>query len=101
MHETYELRVVGALGRAGRTAFADLTVEVEPTATVLSGELSQAELHEVLDRIRALGLELIDIKVAPTAPHSSVPGEAVRDDGADHERRPRPIDEPQATNEPE
>ncbi len=38
----YEIRVVGALGPAGRDAFADLAVDVEPTATVLSGELSEA-----------------------------------------------------------
>jgi hypothetical protein len=63
--DMYEIRVVGALGRAGRTAFADLAVDVEPAATVLSGEMNQADLHEVLDRIRALGLELIDVKLAP------------------------------------
>jgi hypothetical protein len=66
--DTYEIRVVGALRQAGRTAFSDLTVEVEPTATVLSGEMNQAALHEVLDRIRALGLELIDVKLAPARP---------------------------------
>jgi len=45
-----------------------LSVDVEPTATVLSGEMDQAGLHEVLDRIRALGLELIDVKLAPPRP---------------------------------
>jgi hypothetical protein len=63
--DTYEIRVVGALARAGRSAFADMAVDVEPTATVLSGEMDQVALHEVLDRIRALGLELIDVKPAP------------------------------------
>jgi hypothetical protein len=65
MSDTYEIRVVGALGPAGRTAFADLAVDVEPVATVLSGTLTQDELHLVLDRIRDLGLELIDVKLAP------------------------------------
>jgi hypothetical protein len=62
--------VVGALGRATREAFADLAVDVEPTATVLSGELDQTALHEVLDRVRALGLELVDVKLAPPPPGS-------------------------------
>jgi len=66
--ETYEIRVAGALGPAGRTAFADLAVDVEPVATVLSGQLTQTQLHEVLDRVRDLGLELIDVKLAPARP---------------------------------
>ena len=68
MSDTYEIRVVGALGRAGRIAFADLAVDVEPVATVLSGAMTQAELHAVLDRVRDLGLELIDVKLAPSRP---------------------------------
>jgi hypothetical protein len=66
--DTYEIRVVGALGPAGRNAFADLAVDVEPVATVLSGAMSQTELHLVLDRVRDLGLELIDVKLAPARP---------------------------------
>ena len=71
MCRTYEIRVVGALGPVVRKAFADLTVDVEPTATVLSGEMDQAALHEVLDRVRALGLELVDVKLAPSWPAES------------------------------
>jgi hypothetical protein len=66
--DTYEIRVMGALGRAGQNAFADLAVDVEPTATVLSGEMDQEALHEVLDRVRALGLELVDVRIAPARP---------------------------------
>ncbi len=62
---SYEIRVVGSLGPAAREAFADMLVEVEPTITVLSGDLDQGDLHELLDRIRALGLELVDVKQAP------------------------------------
>jgi len=75
--DTYEIRVIGALGRAGRSAFADLAVDVEPTATVLSGEMDQAGLHEVLDRVRALGLELMDVKLTPTRPTGAVRGSEV------------------------
>jgi hypothetical protein len=62
---TYEIRVVGVLGPAGRKAFSDVTIEVEPTATVLTADLGQADLHELLDRVRDLGLELVDIRQMP------------------------------------
>jgi hypothetical protein len=62
----YEIRVLGSLGPAAREAFTDMTVEVEPTITVLSGDFDQTGLHAVLDRVRALGLELVDVKQAPS-----------------------------------
>lgn len=62
---TYEIRVAGSLGPVARQAFKNVVVEVEPVMTVLCGELNRAGLHELLDRIRALGLELIDIKQVP------------------------------------
>ncbi len=61
----YEIRVVGSLGPAAREAFADMALEVEPTTTVLSGDLDQPGLHALLDRVRALGLELLDVKEVP------------------------------------
>jgi hypothetical protein len=61
----YEIRVVGSFGPATQEAFADLVVEVEPAITVLSGNLDQRGLHAVLDRVRALGLELVEITQAP------------------------------------
>ena len=62
----YEIRVIGSFGPATSEAFADMAVQVEPTVTVLSADLDQPELHAVLDRVRALGLELIEIKQAAT-----------------------------------
>jgi hypothetical protein len=59
---TYEIRVVGALGTAAREAFADLALDVEPTTTVILGDLDQAALHGLLERIRSLGLELVDVR---------------------------------------
>jgi hypothetical protein len=61
----YEIRVIGSFGPATHEAFADLVVEVEPGSTVLSGNLDQRGLHAVLDRVRALGLELVEITQAP------------------------------------
>lgn len=65
---TYEIRVVGSLGPAARQAFTDVALEVEPTATVLCSDLDQAGLHALLDRVRALGLELMDIRQVPDPP---------------------------------
>ena len=72
---SYEIKIIGSLGPATREAFADLVVEVEPTITVLSGKLDQRGLHAVLDRVRALGLELVEITQAP-------PSSRCRSDGA-------------------
>lgn len=62
---SYEVRVVGSLGPAAREAFANLAVDVEPTSTVLSGDLEQTDLHALLDQVRALGLELVEVRQAP------------------------------------
>ena len=43
-------------------AFADVDFHVEAPETVLSGVLDQAALHGLLERIQALGLELVDIR---------------------------------------
>ena len=61
----YQIKVIGAFGPATHEAFADMVMEVEPTMTVLSGDLDQRGLHAVLDRVRALGLELVEITQAP------------------------------------
>jgi hypothetical protein len=62
---TYEIRVIGSFGPDARAAFADTMVQVEPTFTVLSGEFDQRGLHALLERVRALGLELVDVRQAP------------------------------------
>jgi hypothetical protein len=59
----YEVRVRGRLGPVAReAALADLAVQEEPPATVLSGTLDQAGLFDLLARVRAFGLELIDVR---------------------------------------
>ena len=65
---TYEVRVAGKLGRSAREAFTDIVIEVEPASTILSAQLDQSGLHALLDRVRALGLELVDIQQAPDPP---------------------------------
>jgi hypothetical protein len=53
-----------------------MVVEVEPTITVLSANLDQRGLHAVLDRVRALGLELVEITQAPPSSRSRSGGAA-------------------------
>jgi hypothetical protein len=61
----YEIRVVGSLGPAARAAFADLDIDIEPVSTTLSGYLEQEDLHALLDRMRDLGIELLDLRQLP------------------------------------
>ncbi|WP_127503098.1 hypothetical protein [Actinoplanes solisilvae] len=62
--EMYEVLVAGVLGPAARAAFAGLSTRDETDSTVVCGELDQAGLHGVLDRIRALGLDLVGIRLS-------------------------------------
>ena len=46
--------------------FEGLRVDVQPVETVVHGELAdQAALHGILDRLQALGLELIEVRRLP------------------------------------
>ena len=64
MHEkvAYEVRVLGPLGPAACQAIAEMSLEVKRSATVLSGAFDQAGLHDVFERIQALGLELVEVR---------------------------------------
>jgi hypothetical protein len=58
----YELVVRGRLSERLASAFDGLTVESAEGQTVLSGRfLDQSQLHGVLDRLRALGIELVSV----------------------------------------
>ena len=55
----YRIIVSGTLGEITREVFEDLCIESDGANTGLSGELDQAGLYGVLDRILAFGLELV------------------------------------------
>jgi len=55
----YEIRIRGALSARMRSAFEPMTACTE---TVLRGRVEdQAALHGLLERVRDLGLELLDV----------------------------------------
>jgi hypothetical protein len=58
---SYRYRVVvsGRLGTITRRIFEDMSVEYDGKNTGLTGELDQAGLYGVLNRIPAFGLELV------------------------------------------
>jgi hypothetical protein len=66
----YEIRVAGQLDETTAAAFAGLNVAACGTVTVIAGELDQAALHGLLERIRSLGLELVEARRA-SGPGSS------------------------------
>ena len=57
----YRIIVSGRLGETMRVVFEDLCVESDGANTGLTGELDQAGLYGVHDRILAFGLELVAV----------------------------------------
>lgn len=55
----YLITIAGGLGKAGREAFDGFKIESGHQATVLIAELDQAALYGALNRLQALGLELV------------------------------------------
>ena len=59
----YEIRVRGRVGEALLESFEGLDSEVAAAETTLRGPVTdQAELHGLLHRIEAVGLELIEVR---------------------------------------
>ena len=63
---SYEIRIKGRLSDSLLAAFEGLTATVEPVETVLHGPVQdQSSLHDLLDRVQSLGLELVEIRRLP------------------------------------
>jgi hypothetical protein len=58
----YQITISGGLGEIGREAFSDFSIESNGTNTVLVGDLDQAALYGALNRILALGFELVELR---------------------------------------
>lgn len=66
MAGSYEIRIKGRLSESLLAAFEGLDASVEPVETVLHGPVAdQAALYGLLDRIQALGLELVEVRRLP------------------------------------
>jgi hypothetical protein len=59
---TYEIRIAGQLDEATATAFAGLDVTFRDQVTVITGQFDQAALHGLLEKIRLLGLDLVEAR---------------------------------------
>ena len=60
---TYCVTITGEVGPAMRAAFSDVEVAVDEGITILTAEqVDQAALFAILDRIQALGLDLIAVQ---------------------------------------
>lgn len=59
MPPRYQIRIAGHLDETAVAVFAHLNVTYRGGDTLATGELDQAGLHGVLERIRALGLDLV------------------------------------------
>ena len=64
----YEIRVRGRVSDAALSSFEGMDADLAPAETVLHGPVTdQAGLHGLLDRIQAMGLELIEVRRLPNA----------------------------------
>jgi hypothetical protein len=78
----YEVRLAGQPDENSAAAFAGLDMTCDAAVTVISGTLDQAALHGALERIRLLGLDLIEVRQVrgprPRANGRCGPGEEAR-----------------------
>ena len=68
MSHSYELRIQGRLSRTLINEFEELSLaaSTDPVETILAGPVrDQAELHGLIRRIEALGLELVEVRRLP------------------------------------
>ena len=62
LQHLYRIVVSGRLGTASREAFTDFKIESNGSHTTLIAELDQSALYGALNRIQALGLDLIALR---------------------------------------
>ena len=79
----YEIRVSGALTDDAVAEFGDVHVVTTDVTTVLSGEVvDQAALLGLLARLRALGLNVVEVRRMLRPPDAEVEPTEARDDPA-------------------
>jgi hypothetical protein len=61
----YQIKVAHELDRDIAAVFEGLELTAEGGTTVICGDLDQAALHGMLERLRVLGLELVEATRVP------------------------------------
>ena len=74
----YRIVLRGRLSEHFESAFDGMTLEHEPTRTVLVGDVrDQAQLYGLLGRLQEFGIELLAVESADISDGSSEPGEGL------------------------
>jgi hypothetical protein len=82
---SYEIHIKGRVSEQLLGAFEGMDATVQSVETVLRGPvLDQAALHGLLDRIQALGLELVEVRRLPEGDAGQAEGEREADKHPDH-----------------
>ena len=67
--KAFRIVVRAEIGERFAAAFEGMDVRIAEGRTIISGEVvDQSHLHGILDRIHALGLELVSLQPLPEAP---------------------------------
>jgi hypothetical protein len=72
---TYEIRVAGAVPEQDLRDMGAVTLSVDQVNTVLYGIPDQSALYGLLARLRALGIEVVEVR---RIPESSAPTEWIQ-----------------------
>jgi len=65
MGQTYEIRVSGKVSEDELAMLGATVLSTRRAATVLNGIVDQSALQCVLERVAALGLEILEVRLAP------------------------------------
>jgi hypothetical protein len=62
----YEIRIRGRVSATLLSSFEGMESDLEPVETILHGPVrDQTALHGLIERIQALGLELVEVRRLP------------------------------------
>ena len=70
--KTYRIVVRAEIGDRFAAAFEGMEVKIAQGRTIITGDvIDQSHLHGILDRINALGLELVSVQPEPEEPQGA------------------------------